>query len=273
MDDKKKIVFLSIAVVVAIVLIVLIMLARRGSETTPVLPSLPSAPPFTTPGGITGEAPGGTVTPTQPSWPTGSSGVVGPVAPGAGATGLNAFLPKWQQSAVTGGGFYYNAAGVYVAPDTPQPKSYVPLPLSISTQDVLAQIPSGTIYDMASDMFGSSTISTMVQNQLGLANTTSASDVIASLQSLQSAVSAMNMNQNFGAATTFSSQDMNLLNSVLLNPSGTISNSDIINLIQRMVASSSLMCQQFAQAFNNLPSSTAAMLPQMPQQCGFVVGQ
>ena len=159
MDDKKKIIFLSIAIVVAIGLIVLIVVTKRGGEIAG-LTGLPSTPPFTTPGTPTG-------TSGQPGGP-GQTGQPGNIPGAASFTAPNAFIPK--QLPGENSGFTRTVGGFYVAPGTPQSKEFVPTPIGISDSYLISQIPSSTIADIlksaGTDIFTTSTVLKMASNYL-----------------------------------------------------------------------------------------------------------
>jgi hypothetical protein len=165
MDDKKKIIILSIAVAVAITLVVLITMTKKGG-VQPTLP-LPAAPPFTPPGGVPG-APSQAGQVGQP----GQAGQPANVSPAAASSGRapNAFLPK--PSPGVGSGFVLSNGGVLVASGTPQPEEYAPTPMSFSDAYIISQVPSGTFayYGPGSSLLGATSTDALVKDYLANLN-------------------------------------------------------------------------------------------------------
>ncbi len=133
MDDKKKIIFLSIAVVVAIGLIVLITLTKRGGETAPA-PSLPAVPTPTFPAGTYTGVSGGT----GGSGGQGGAGQTGNTAAVSSPAGFNAFVYGSATSSSALGAGNYNEY-LHIKPAPAQPKASVPT-MNISENDIVAEV-------------------------------------------------------------------------------------------------------------------------------------
>lgn len=266
-DDKKQIIALSVAVVVAIGLIVLIVTTRRGNEAVsqPGLPT-PIVLPITPLSGGTAGGTGVTGGMAQP----GQAGNVSGNIPSVAAP--NAFLPA-TPAASANNGFIAVGGGAFVAAGTPQPPQSVPFtPISISNNYILSQIPQSelTYSGPGAGLVGSSTIAAALQNELALMNATSGgvAAIIGSLQNQVNAVSALSQYVSGLSATAISPQDLSLIISTLTNSSGTVSSADFSGAVQRVIASSTRTCQDVARYVNSLPSSTAALFSPTISQCG-----